>query len=311
MPNFSDVYIPTTGVSQTSLGITAASLNIQSGLSSVYPEVTDGSRRPYVIPSIYSVNHRGNSFMNNYTWDSGDDWTSYYTYLTGTQPWDAERSFWYALGGYRNMNENRKSFWSAAYRRMDFAVNNMCGVSNSRMHTYPRTTCYGPFGSRVMFIRNFGTTAQTVSVWGLISTYWCSGHDGAGMQVGRPTYSSGTKYSTANGMSWTNLATYTGGSPTNAGISGSFTLNAGESCVVLLNNTFYFWTDTSNNYHWNENNAFYNLQGTFTGSNNFIQPDLRLTQAAQIFNEVNNANYTSTIDSHKIWNFAATVFGDR
>jgi hypothetical protein len=38
---------------------------------------------------------------------------------------------------------------------------------------------------------------------------------------------------------------------------------------------------------------------------------MRLTQAARVFNEVNNGNYTSTIDSHKIWNFAATIYGDR
>ena len=310
MANYDSVYLGARGITASSLNISAASLGINPGLD-VFKEVTDGSRRPYTIPSIYSVNHRGNAFMNNYSWDNSDDWTNFYTYLTGTQPWDAERAFWYALGGYRNMNENRKSFWSAAYKRLDFATNNMCGTSNSRMHTHPRTTCYGPFGSRVMFLRNFGTTQQTVSVWGLISTYWCSGYDGAGLQVGRPTYTTGTKYSAANGMSWTNLATYTGGSPTNAGISGSFTLNAGESCVVLLCNTFYYWTDTGNQYHWNENNAFYNLQGTFTGSNNFVQPDLRLTQAALTFNEVNNANYTSTIDSYKIWNHAATLYGDR
>jgi hypothetical protein len=30
-----------------------------------------------------------------------------------------------------------------------------------------------------------------------------------------------------------------------------------------------------------------------------------------MYNEVNNGNYTSTIDSHKIWNYAATVYGDR
>ena len=311
MALFSALNIPTTGVSVASLGITAASLGIQSGLSSVLPEVTDGSRRPYSIPSIYSVNMRGNAMFNNYSWDNSDDWTNFYTYLTGTQPWDAERAFWHALGGYRNMNENRKQYWSAAYKRLDYATNNMCGTSQSRMHTWPRTTCYGPFGSRVMFIRNFGTTAQTVSVWGLVGTYWCSGYDGAGLQVGRPTYSSGKNYANANGMSWTNLATITGSNTSNSGISGSFTLNAGESCVVLLCNTFTYWTDTGNQYHWNESNAFYNLQGTFTGSNNFIQPDIRLTQAALMYNEVNNANYTSTIDSHKIWNYAATVYGDR
>jgi hypothetical protein len=161
-----------------------------------------------------------------------------------------------------------------------------------------------------MFIRNFHPTlAKTVSVWGLISTYWCSGYDGAGLQVGRPTYSTGTKYSAANGMGWTNLATYTGGSPTNAGISGSFTLQPNESCVVLLCNTFYFWTDTSNNYHWAETNAFYNMQGTW--NDNYIQPDLRLTFAALGYNEVGNGNYTSTIDSYKIWNRAATFYGDR
>jgi hypothetical protein len=125
MALFSNINIPTTGVSVASLGITAESLGIQSGLNSVLPEVTDGSRRPYSIPSIYSVNMRGNAMFNNYSWDNSDDWTNFYTYLTGTQPWDAERAFWHALGGYRRSNENRKQYWSAAYKRLDYATNNM------------------------------------------------------------------------------------------------------------------------------------------------------------------------------------------
>ena len=307
MPNLDTVLAGSSGLTGTNLGITASSLGVKQPIE-MWKEVTDASRIPYHIPSIYSVNHRGNAFMNNYSWDNSDDWTNYYTYMTGTQPWDAERSFWYALGGYRRQNENRKSFYSHAVKRLDFATNNMCGTSNSRLHTYPRTTCYGPFGSRVMFIRNFHpTTSYNVSVWGLISTYWCSGYDGAGLQVGLPNTNT---YSTTTSVSWSNLATYTGGSPTNAGISGTFTLPAKTTAAVVLNNTFYYWTDTGNQYHWNENNAFYNLQGTFS-SNYWIQPDMRMTMAAWGYAEHNNDNYTSTIDSYKIWNRAAELYGDR
>lgn len=307
MATFSSLKIPTLGVSAASLGVTAESLGVKQPID-IYKEVTDGSRIPYHIPSIYSVNHRGNAMMNNYSWDNSDDWTNYYTYMTGTTPWDAERSFWYALGSYRRQNENRKSFWSAAYNRLDWAKNNMTGISNSRMHTYPRTTSYGPFGSRVMFIRNFHpTNSYNVSVWFLFSTRWASGYDGAGLQVGIPN---NTTYSTSTSVSWTNLATRTGSNPTNDAISGTFSLGPQKTAVVLGCNTFYYWTDTGNTYHWNENNAFYNLQGTFN-SNSWIQPDMRLTMAAWAFNEHNNNNYTSTIDSYKVWNQAATLYGDR
>jgi hypothetical protein len=307
MATFSQLFIPTTGVSAASLNVTATSLGVKQPIE-LYREVTDGSRIPYHIPSIYSVNHRGNAMMGNYSWSNSDDWTTFHTYLTGTQPWDAERAFWHALGGYRRQNESMKSYWSAAYKRLDWGTNNMTGTSNSRLHTYPQNTSNGPFGSRVMFIRNFHPTlTKTVSVWFLFSTRWASGADGAGLQVGIPN---NTTYATSTSVSWTNLATRTGSNPTNDAISGSFQLGPGKTAVVLGCNTFYYWTDTGNNYHWNENNSFYNLQGTFNGDF-WIQPDIRLTLAAHAFNEHNNNNYTSTIDSHKVWNQAAALYGDR
>jgi hypothetical protein len=306
MANLDSILAATSGVSQSSLGLTPEALGVKPPIQ-LYKEVTDGSRIPYHMPSIYSVNHRGNAMMGNYSWTSGDSWTSFYTYLTGTQPWDAERAFWYALGTYRLSNESQKSFWDPANHRLDWGGNNMSGTNNSRMHTYPQNTSYGPFGSRVMFIRNFHpTVTKSVPIWFLCSVRWASGHDGAGLQVGIPN---NTTYSTSNTVAWTNLATNTGSNPTNVGMSGSFNLAPGKTAVVLGCNTFYYWTDTSNNYHWNNNNAFYNLQATF--ADRWIQPDMRLTIAAATYNEVDNQNYTSTIDSYKVWNRAAELYGDR
>lgn len=307
MANFDQLFIPTTGVSASSLGVTAQSLGVKQPIE-LFREVTDGSRIPFHIPSIYSANNRGNSMMGNYSWGNGDDWTNFHTYMTGTQPWDAERAFWHALGGYRRQSESYKNYWSAAYKRLDWATNNICGTVASRMHTYPQNTSNGPFGSRVMFIRNFHpTNSYNVTVYLLFSTRWASGTDGAGLQVGIPN---NTTYSTSNSVSWTNLATRTGSSPSNDGIGGTFSLAPGKTAAVVGCNTFHYWTDTGNNYHWTETNAFYSLQSTFN-SNFWIQPDMRLTMAAWSFNEHNNNNYTSTIDSHKVWNQAATLYGDR
>ena len=307
MANLDSLLAANSGLTGTNLGITAASLGVKQPID-IWKEVTDASRIPYHIPSIYSVNHRGNAMMGNYSWYNSDDWTNFYTYMTGTQPWDAERAFWHALGGYRRQNESMKTYWSAAYKRLDWGTNNQTGISNSRMHTYPQNTSYGPFGSRVMFIRNMHpTSARNVSVWFLNSNRWASGYDGAGLQVGIPNTS---LYSTATTINWSNLATRTGANDTNNGISGTFSLPAKTTAVVLGCNTFYYWTDTGNNYHWDENNAFYNLQGTY-GSDYWIQPDMRLTMAAWSFSEHNNGNYTSTIDSYKVWNQAATLYGDR
>jgi hypothetical protein len=314
MANLSDVVVATAGISQSSLnitasslGVTAASLGVVTGTDNIVKEVSDASRLPYAVPSIYSVNNRGNSMMGNYTWNNTDSWTSYYTYMTGYQPYDAERSFWYALGGYRLQNESQKT-WGHAIKRLDWSTNNQSGGSHTHYETYPQNTSYGPFGSRVMFIRNYHPSSSiNVSVWGLISTYWSSGYDGAGMQVGIPNTN---KYSTATTVNWTNLATYTGGSPTNAGISGTFTLPAQTTAAIVLCNTFYFYTSTGGIYEWDQNNCFYNLQGTFP-PNYWIGPDMRMTMAAWTYGDITNNNYTSTIDSYSVWNRAATLYGDR
>ena len=306
MANLDSLLASSSGLTGTNLGITASSLGVKQPID-IWKEVTDGSRIPYHIPSIYSVNHRGNAMMGNYSWNNSDSWTNFYTYMTGTQPWDAERAFWYALGGMRLQNESHKSFWSSATKRLDWATNNMTGTNNSRMHTYPQNTSYGPFGSRVMFIRNMHPTlARNVSVWFLNSNRWASGYDGAGLQVGIPNTS---LYSTATTINWTNLGTRTGTNDTNYGMQGTVSIPAKTTAVFLGCNTFYYWTDTGNNYHWDENNAFYNLQGTF--GDYWVQPDMRLTMAAWSFAEHNNNNYTSTIDSYKVWNQAATLYGDR
>lgn len=321
MPNLNDLNFQTqgitlpeiqsqTGLSASSLGITAASLGVTTGIDNVVKEVQNAARLPYSVPSIYSVNNRGNSMMGNYSWNNSDSWTNYYTYMTGTQPWDAERSFWYALGGYRLQNESQKT-WGWKRKELQWSTNNQSGGSHQMYLTYPSTTCYGPFGARVMFLRNFHPSSSiSVSVWGLVSDYWCSGYDGAGMQVGIPSYSSGTNYANATGMNWYNMTTQTGTNTSNTGISGSFTLGPNQSCAVVLTNTMYFWTSGSNCYYWDDNNSFYNMQGTFP-PNYWIQPDMRLTYAAMSYADTTNNNYTSTIDSYAIWNRAATLYGDR
>jgi len=318
MPNLNDLNFQTQGitlaelqsaanVTASGLGINAASLGVTTGTDNLIKEVSDASRLPYAVPSIYSVNNRGNSAMGNYSWNNSDDWTNFYTYLTGTQPWDAERAFWYALGGYRHQNENMKT-WAGTRKQLDWGTNNQTGASHKMLHTYPQNTCYGPFGSRVMFIRNYHPTSSiNVSVWALQSSYWCSGYDGGGMQVGIPNTN---KYSTATTVNWTNLATYTGNTNSNYGISGTFTLPAQTTAAVLMCNTFYYWTNGYNTYLWDENTSYYNMQGTFP-PNYWIGPDMRMTMAAWTYDDITNNNYTSTIDSYSVWNRAATLYGDR
>lgn len=311
MPNLNDLIFPKsgitsdlilgTGIDQDALGITAESLGIEAGAPEeiLYREVTDGTRKPYSIPTITSINNRGNS--PSYSWNNNDSWTNFYVYQNGDS--SSERAFWHGLGTNRQDTSSYHNYDIRSRGQVEYAKAYTVG-GNSQYNTHPRTTSYGPFRSRVMFIRNFHpTSAKSVTVYSRHSSYWSSGYDGSGFSVGFPD---STSYSGTTNVNWSQQWQYTG-STSNRTQSASFTIQPQQTVAVVLANTLYYWTSGNSTYRWYDHNQFYNLDGTF--SDNWIQPDLKMTYVASQFHEFSQ-DYNG-YSAHKIWNRTAELFGDR
>jgi len=155
-----------------------------------------------------------------------------------------------------------------------------------------------------MFLRNHHPTlAKTVSMWGHYSNYWASGHDGSGVCIGTPNTSG--NYNTVTDISWTVPVNRTGGNSYYEW-SWNVTIPAKTTVVVVQTNTMYYWQ--SGYVHWYlDSNMFYDLHTTF--SDFWIQPDLKMTQAALQYNDqLNEYNVKS---SWRVWARTAEMFGNR
>jgi len=298
MANFSSIYIPTTGVTAASLNVTPESLGVKTGIANTMQEVTDGSRYPYHVPTITSTQNRAQGWA--YTWSNGESWTNYHSYLTGSTQADCERAFWLSLG--TNNRQNTLSYSSTSDNGViEYARNSVVGGERTYSQ-FNNGSNYNPMRQRTMFLRNFHPTlTKTITMWGHYSNYWSSGYEGSGVAIGTPSYSTGTKYSAANGMSWTVPVNRTGGNSYYTW-SWNVTIPAQQSVAVTQSNSMYYWR--SNNCI--DINKFYSLEQTF--GDYWIQPDLRLTEAATTYNDFNNQ--FNTITSWRIWNRAA-LLGDR
>lgn len=289
------------GVNGTSLGITPESLGVVDAESRLFREVTDGTRRPYMIPTITTVNERNQSWWQ--IWSSGESWTGYYNYLTGTTQADCERAFWFSLG--TNTRQNTVGYATSSFdnNRLIYAKNSVVG--NDDVHiAHGRNSAYSPFRLRTIFLRNHHPTLQkTVTMHGSYSNYWASGHDGSGVCIGTPNTSG--NYNTVTDVNWTVPVNRTGGNSYYQW-SWSVTIPARTTVAVVQTNTMYYWQ--SGYVHWYlDQNMFYNLHTTFDDF--WIQPDLKMTQAALTYNDHDNQFNIKT--SYKIWNRTALLFGNR
>ena len=293
--------LATIGVTGSALGITPESLGVTNAEDRLNKEVTDGTRRPYMIPSITTVNERYQSWWQ--IWSSGESWTSYYNYLTGTTQADCERAFWFSLG--TNTRQNTVGYATSSFEnnRLIYAKNSVVG--NDDVHiAHQRNASYSPFRLRTMFLRNHHPTlTKTVTMYGHYSNYWSSGHDGSGVCIGTPNVNG--SYSAVTDINWTVPVNRTGG---NSYYEWSFnvTIPPKTTVSVTQTNTMYYWQ--SGYVAWYlDSNMFYDLHTTF--SDFWIQPDLKMTQAALQYNDQDNQFNIKT--SYKIWNRTAQMFGNR
>lgn len=289
------------GVTGTSLGITAQSLNIPLAEERLFKEVTDGSRRPYTIPTITTINERNQTWWQ--TWAAGESWTNYHNYLTGSTQADCERAFWFSLG--TNNRQNTVGYSSMSYEnnRVVYAKNSQVG--NDDVHiAHARNRAYSPFRLRTMFLRNHHPTlTKTRTVWGHYSNYWSSGYDGSGVAIGTPNVNG--SYANVTSVSWSVPVNRTSG---NSYYEWSFNVSIPPLTTVAVTqtNTMYYWQNGYVDWYL-DSNMFYNLHETF--GDFWVQPDLKMTHAAHTYND--HDNQFNTITSQKIWNRTALLFGDR
>ena len=291
------------GVTGTSLGITPASLGVVDAESRIFKEVTDGTRRPYSIPTINTVNNRNNGWA--YNWSNSESWTNYYNYLTGSQTADCERAFWFALG--TNNRQNTLSYsvndMNQGIGKIEYAKNSVVGGEGVHIDVQQNSS-YSPFRSRVMFLRNFHPTlSKTVTMYGHYANYWSSGYDGSGVAIGTPNVNG--SYANTTLINWSVPVNRTGGNSYYTW-SWNVTIPAKTTVAVVQTNTMYYWQ--SGYVYWHlDVNKFYDLHTTF--SDFWVQPDLKMTQAALQYNDLNNE--FNVQNSHRIWQATATYFGDR
>ncbi len=278
------------------------SLNIQQAEERLFKEVTDGSRRPFQIPTITTINERNQTWWQ--TWAAGESWTNYHNYLTGAgSSADSERAFWYSLG-----TNNRQN--TVGYASMSFDNNNLIYAKNSQVGNddvhiaHARNRAYSPFRLRTMFLRNHHPTqSQSVSMWGHYTNYWNSGYDGSGVCVGYPNVNG--SYQGVTDINWSVPVNRTGGNSYYEW-SWSMTIPARTTISVTQTNTMYYWQNGYVDWYL-DSNMFYNLDSTF--SNFWVQPDLKMTHAAHTYNDQDNQFNSRT--SYKIWQRTAQLFGDR
>ncbi len=279
------------------------SLNIEQAERRLFKEVTDGSRRPFTIAGIKTVNFRQNVWQ--YNWGNGDPWTTYHNYLTGAgSSADPERAFWFGLG--TNTRQNTLSYSSTDDRlnaRINYAKNSVLG-GEAQYNTITNNTAVGPFSVQVMFLRNHHpSTQQSVTMWGHYNNWWSNGTEGSGVAIGTPNVNN--SYSTVSDISWSVPTNRTGG---NSSYTHSWTVNipSRTTVAVLQTSSMYYWQN-SGGYQWWEANKFYNLDSTF--SNFWVQPDLQMLYAAQTYNDHNNE--FNSRNSYRVWRRTAELYGER
>jgi hypothetical protein len=290
------------GVTGSALGITPTSLGVKTGIDNEFREVTDGTRFPYHIPTLYTINNRNPTWQG--AWSSGDGWGAYYNYMNSTS--DHERNFHMALGRHnRQMTNSYSSVENRAHCVMQFARGNVAG--GGQVHNIMEDSAYQGFSMRSMFIRNFHPTlSKTITISGWYANYWAQGYEGSAMYYGIPVNSSGTAYSTVTGITWTTITQRTGGSSTYTW-TGTMTIPPQKTAFLCQTSTYYWWQGGYGGKAL-EVNKLYDLDVTF--SDKWIQPDMRMTMTAMNYADLDDSAYNG-YSSFRLWNRCATLYGDR
>ena len=286
----------------------------QGGL---WKEVTDGSRFPYSIPTIWTIHERQNTQWTS--WASSDNiWTSFHTYMANGN--DHPRAFWWCLNDIRLNNDGHadgglENWNQSTIRQIQYAGSRSVGYIDTQHVGHPHGQGYNSIGYRQMYLRNYHpTTAYNVTVYAQHTNHWNSGHDGSSLICWQPN--SNGSYAAATGGTWTTLANMTSGQ--NGGgrtMSGTISIPPSTTLAFQLNNTMHYWTNGSELKKVMSGNGFYRLEDTFGanyGGAHWIQPDHRMLFTAHTFSNPSENTYNTSSDVvYKIWNRAAELYGNR
>jgi hypothetical protein len=285
----------------------------QGGL---WKEVTDGSRFPFSIPTIYTIHGRTGPQANH--WGNSDNiWTSYHNYMANGN--DHPRAFWWCLNDIRLDNNGHsdgslENWDNKAQRLIQYAGSRSAGSCDTQYFVHPHGDSNNPMEYRQMYLRNYHpTTAFSVTVYAAHSNYWSSGHDGSSLILWQPNANG--SYAAVTGGTWTTLANRQGGNSHGYTMSGTFTIQPQTTAVVQMNNTMHYWTNSSQAKKLFANNQFYRLEDTFGANYSgafWIQPDHRMLFTAATYSQPGeNTHNTATDQVYKIWNRAAQLYGNR
>lgn len=269
-------------------------------------EQVSGSTRKS-ISAIYSIYPRQNTYNN---WNTTGPWTTLYAYGNNGQT-DAEQWSWFGLAVNPTSSDTDYTFGDTLgnyplTRQQMMVTGNSIG-SQSLNELYPNSTSYNPVSILMMPIRNNSNVSKSITIYGMHSSYWSSGHDGSSLWEYAPGQS-GT-YSGVTSGTWTNLGSRTGNNNIGLTWSSSRTIPANTTYIFMQVATSYYWT-SSNGYRMVDQNKFYSLATTFTDP--FIQVDSRMINTMRFADwRRYGLTATNTYQFYKVYNACADMYGNR
>jgi len=276
-------------------------------------QIFGGTRKS--ISAIYSINARQNTLngwaTNGPAVAAGPLVSDLRAYGANGQS-DAEQWSWFGLGFIPRVNDSTYNYgdtgqnYPLTRQQMNVTGNNI--GSQALSGAYPNSTSYNPVSILMMPIRNHSNISKTITIYGMHSSYWSSGHDGSSLWVYSPGQN-GT-YSGVTSGTWTNLGQRTGNSSYGLTWSANITIPAQTTYVVMQVATSYYWTNTGGIFWMYDQNKFYNLSSTF--SDPYIQVDSRMINTMK-FADWYRYGLTSTnqYQFYKVYNACADMYGNR
>lgn len=284
----------------------------QGNLSFANPTVNEPGQTWLVAPenannigTLVSHSDRVNTYSTG-EWSSSGPYTTFNNYSVHSN--NNAIQFWNmvlgdGMGAYVGTNQYMygADTENEMPRRVQFANGNRVGYARDVFHRDNSSSDAG-CSWRVLPIRNTNSGSVTVTVTGYVSNYWGSGYEGAQLAYFTPNTS---KYSTVTDVTGTSVATITGSNYYIKDISGTVTIPANTTVLVVLTSTDYYWTT----YRFKDTNYFTKLQDIFTGTNGVICDMRMLSNLARGRPAMAyNGNLTSL---SALWTSCATAYGDR
>ena len=262
-------------------GSVSAGGNISDLIPATDATTTTDIQKP--IATYYGTSVRGATPVGS-SWASTVNGNAFYTRGAGNQ----ELNFWgpkgQAVFDYQEYSYI-KEFEYADHTNstgIQFADRGTCGIQNMG-NSHNHNTSYGPFGARIMFLRNTTTSSINKTVYAWFSSYYSSGYDGTSILSFTPNSSNFTDVTSVQASE---LYNYTSNTWINTA-SATVTIPAQTTVAVVLTNTFDTWTGVNNSTWCYGHNGFYNLGSTVQGG---IECDMR---ALEMYAKVSNQTYAT------------------